>query len=98
MFSECYIRILGRDQFGFGFGGTGKKSWNNQFDEYGQVSHYMSHHSLSLSLSLPLPQPFGKDDTIGCYINLDDGEILFSKNGNIVVMMTLFYCFDQTNF
>lgn len=29
---------LGTDKFGFGFGGTGKKSFNKQFDDYGEVS------------------------------------------------------------
>ena len=29
---------LGTDKFGFGFGGTGKKSWGKQFDTYGEVS------------------------------------------------------------
>lgn len=28
---------LGTDRFGFGFGGTGKKSFNKQFEDYGQV-------------------------------------------------------------
>lgn len=28
---------LGTDRFGFGFGGTGKKSNNRQFDDYGEV-------------------------------------------------------------
>jgi len=28
----------GTDKFGFGFGGTGKKSHNKQFDSYGEVS------------------------------------------------------------
>ncbi|XP_059141083.1 ATP-dependent RNA helicase DDX1-like isoform X2 [Physella acuta] len=27
---------LGTDKFGFGFGGTGKKSWDKQFDSYGE--------------------------------------------------------------
>ncbi|OBS69054.1 hypothetical protein A6R68_02405 [Neotoma lepida] len=27
---------LGTDKFGFGFGGTGKKSHNKQFDNYGE--------------------------------------------------------------
>lgn len=27
----------GTDKFGFGFGGTGKKSHNKQFDSYGEV-------------------------------------------------------------
>ena len=29
---------LGTDRIGFGFGGTGKKSNNKQFDNYGEVS------------------------------------------------------------
>jgi ATP-dependent RNA helicase DDX1 len=52
---------LGKDNFGFGFGGTGKKSFSSQFDDYGE--------------------PFGKDDTIGCYIDTDGGSVSFSKNG-----------------
>lgn len=52
---------LGTDKFGFGFGGTGKKSNNKQFDSYGE--------------------PFGMSDVIGCYLNLDEFEIKFSKNG-----------------
>lgn len=31
-------RDLGTDKFGYGFGGTGKKSWNRQFETYGEVS------------------------------------------------------------
>ncbi|GLV36238.1 Dead-box-1 [Carabus blaptoides fortunei] len=53
---------LGTDRFGFGFGGTGKKSNNKQFDNYGEA--------------------FGKNDVIGCLIDLDKGEIRFTKNGN----------------
>uniref|UniRef100_T1J2C5 ATP-dependent RNA helicase n=1 Tax=Strigamia maritima TaxID=126957 RepID=T1J2C5_STRMM len=52
---------LGTDKFGFGFGGTGKKSNNKQFDDYGES--------------------FGMLDVIGCYLNLDEGKIKFSKNG-----------------
>ncbi|XP_049763744.1 ATP-dependent RNA helicase Ddx1 [Schistocerca cancellata] len=52
---------LGTDKFGFGFGGTGKKSNNKQFDSYGEE--------------------FGIHDTIGCFLDLDSGEIKFSKNG-----------------
>lgn len=52
---------LGTDKYGFGFGGTGKKSNSRQFDNYGE--------------------PFGMHDLIGCYLNLDDMEIKFSKNG-----------------
>lgn len=36
---------LGTDKFGFGFGGTGKKSWNKQFDTYGEVSCQNWSHS-----------------------------------------------------
>lgn len=52
---------LGTDKQGFGFGGTGKKSFSKQFDSYGES--------------------FGKNDVIGCYIDLDNGSIKFSKNG-----------------
>ncbi|XP_068698338.1 ATP-dependent RNA helicase DDX1-like [Montipora foliosa] len=52
---------LGTDKQGFGFGGTGKKSFGRQFDTYGE--------------------PFGINDTIGCYLDLDNGSIKFSKNG-----------------
>lgn len=30
--------FLGTDKYGFGFGGTGKKSNNKQFDSYGEVT------------------------------------------------------------
>lgn len=52
---------LGKDDYGFGYGGTGKKSVASQFDNYGE--------------------PFGKLDTIGCYLDLDGFTISFSKNG-----------------
>lgn len=52
---------LGTDKNGFGFGGTGKKSNNKQFDNYGES--------------------FGKNDVIGCKLDLDSGKISFSKNG-----------------
>ncbi|XP_028392095.1 ATP-dependent RNA helicase DDX1-like [Dendronephthya gigantea] len=52
---------LGTDRFGFGFGGTGKSSFNKQFDTYGES--------------------FGLNDVIGCYINLEDGTVKWSKNG-----------------
>ncbi|KAH7974784.1 hypothetical protein HPB49_019410 [Dermacentor silvarum] len=54
---------LGTDKQGFGFGGTGKKSFGKQFDSYGE--------------------PFGMHDVIGCYLDLDNGSIKFSKNGNV---------------
>lgn len=52
---------LGTCKNGFGFGGTGKKSFGRQFDTYGE--------------------PFGMDDVIGCFLDLDKGTIAFSKNG-----------------
>ena len=52
---------LGTDKFSFGFGGTGKKSNNKQFDDYGEA--------------------FGIHDTVGCLLDLQKGEISFSKNG-----------------
>lgn len=52
---------LGTDHWGYGFGGTGKKSNNKNFDSYGE--------------------PFGMNDTIGCYLDLDNSEVSFSKNG-----------------
>lgn len=30
--------FTGTDKYGFGFGGTGKKSNNKQFDSYGEVT------------------------------------------------------------
>ena len=29
-------------------------------------------------------EPFGFEDTIGCYINLDNGFVKFSKNGTFL--------------
>ncbi|XP_075717202.1 ATP-dependent RNA helicase DDX1 isoform X1 [Rhinoderma darwinii] len=52
---------LGTDKFGFGFGGTGKKSHNKQFDNYGE--EYTMH------------------DTIGCYVDIDNARVKYSKNG-----------------
>lgn len=52
---------LGKDDHGFGYGGTGKKSFSSQFDDYGE--------------------PFGKEDTIGCYLDLDSFSVSYSKNG-----------------
>ena len=52
---------LGTCKFSFGFGGTGKKSNNRQFDDYGEA--------------------FGKGDVIGCYLDLDNLEIAYTKNG-----------------
>ena len=53
---------LGTCPFGYGFGGTGKKSNNRQFDDYGR--------------------PFGKNDVVGCYLDLDNMEIAFTLNGD----------------
>eukprot|EP00731_Ephydatia_muelleri_P007667 Em0004g5a len=55
------VRELGKDKFGFGYGGTAKKSTASQFDDYGET--------------------FGRDDTIGCYLDLDGFSVAFSKNG-----------------
>ena len=52
---------LGTCRFGFGFGGTGKKSNNKQFDSYGRA--------------------FGKEEVLGCYIDLDNLEIYYTING-----------------
>lgn len=52
---------LGTCRNGYGFGGTGKKSNNRQFDDYGEA--------------------FGKNDVIGCYIDLQQMEVSFAKNG-----------------
>ena len=53
--------ITGKDEYGFGFGGTGKKSNCSSFDTYGTS--------------------FGKDDVMGCYLDLSENTISFSKNG-----------------
>lgn len=53
---------LGTCQYGYGYGGTGKKSNNRQFDDFGG--------------------PFGKGDIIGCYLDLDNLEIAYTKNGH----------------
>lgn len=52
---------LGTDKYGYGFGGTGKKSNSRQFDTYGE--------------------PFTMHDIIGCFLDMDQGKISFSKNG-----------------
>lgn len=57
---KAYLDI-GTDKFSFGFGGTGKKSNNRQFDDYGEA--------------------FGIHDVIGCLLDLNSGEISFTKNG-----------------
>ena len=54
---------LGCDNQGFGFGGTGKKSFSRQFDDYGE--------------------PFGLNDTIGCFLDFDSAIVKFSKNGKV---------------
>ena len=52
---------LGKDSQGFGYGGTGMRSWNNSFEQYGVK--------------------FGNSNTIGCYLDLDNKEILYSVDG-----------------
>jgi len=54
-------RNLGTDRLSFGYGGTGKKSHGNQFNDYGE--------------------PFGLNDTIGCFVDFDNRTISYSKNG-----------------
>ncbi|XP_033114325.1 ATP-dependent RNA helicase DDX1-like [Anneissia japonica] len=58
--SEAKLQ-LGTDMHGFGYGGTAKKSFGKQFDDYGEK--------------------YGINDTIGCYLDLDEYSIYFSKNG-----------------
>ena len=61
-FSTDKARLdLGTCPFGYGFGGTGKKSNNRQFDDYGKA--------------------FGKNDVLGCYLDLDNMEIAYTLNG-----------------
>ncbi|CAB4064020.1 DDX1 [Lepeophtheirus salmonis] len=52
---------LGTCKKGYGFGGTGKKSNNRQFDDYGES--------------------YGKASVIGCFLDLNNGDISFSKDG-----------------
>jgi len=52
---------LGTDKMGYGYGGTGKKSNNKQFEDYNEA--------------------YGLNDTIGCFIDFDEHEISFTKNG-----------------
>lgn len=56
-------RDLGTDAEGFGFGGTGKKSNNRNFQPYGRS--------------------YAKGDIVGCYIDLENGTIEFSINGEL---------------
>lgn len=63
---------LGTDRLGFGFGGTGKKSNNRQFDTYGE--------------------PYGMNDVIGCFLDLNNLKIKWSKNGT-VYLLYLIHCY-----
>ena len=53
-FSFLFISkfLSGKDDFGFGFGGTGKKSYASQFDDYGEVSKGLTLLLLSSVLHL----------------------------------------------
>lgn len=39
LFVILFSPLVGTDKYGFGFGGTGKKSHNKQFDSYGEVRY-----------------------------------------------------------
>uniref|UniRef100_A0A8C7KAR9 ATP-dependent RNA helicase n=1 Tax=Oncorhynchus kisutch TaxID=8019 RepID=A0A8C7KAR9_ONCKI len=69
---------LGTDKYGFGFGGTGKKSHNKQFDSYGEE--------------------FTMHDTMGCYLDLDNGLLSFSKNGLCLPFPYCVYCNAELKF
>ena len=85
------LSLSGKDRWGFGYGGTGKKSCSGQFDDYGVVSlptgflaFVWEESSFSFLLCIPFlihRQPFGKDDVIGCFLDLDAGSVSYSKNG-----------------
>ena len=53
---------LGTDRDGFGFGGTGKKSFGRQFDSYGEVRY----HDVMLQRHRELVQRFTQPDVF-CY-------------------------------
>lgn len=59
--TEKAVHDIGTDKFSFGYGGTGKKSNNRQFEDYGES--------------------FGIHEVIGCLLDLQKGEISFTKNG-----------------
>lgn len=96
------LYFSGTDKYGFGFGGTGKKSNNKQFDSYGEVTinewlYYLDMKKVvriifikMFSLCcLPSLQEFTMHDTIGCYLDLDKGQISFSKNGAVSIILSL---------
>jgi len=56
--------FLGDTADSWGWGGTGKKSHNNNFADYGG--------------------PFTQGDVIGCVIDIDQGSISFTKNGQFM--------------
>merc|ERR1719188_431415 len=56
--------FLGDTAEGWGWGGTGKKSHNNQFGDYGG--------------------PFTAGDVIGCIIDIDQGLVSYTKNGQFM--------------
>ncbi len=73
---------LGTDKLGYGFGGTGKKSNNRQFDNYGEVFYLIFIHIDKGILIDIIFKSYGKNDTIGCYLDLDTRQIKWFKNGN----------------
>eukprot|EP00971_Amphidinium_carterae_P130096 2577046-Amphidinium_carterae.1 len=56
--------FLGDTAESWGWGGTGKKSHNNNFQDYGG--------------------PFKLDDVIGCIIDMEQGTISYTKNGQFM--------------
>merc|ERR1719401_16901 len=56
--------FLGDTADSWGWGGTGKKSHNNNFADYGGS--------------------FGQGDVIGCIIDIDQGSISYTKNGQFM--------------
>lgn len=73
----------GNDYYSFGFGGTGKKSHAKQFDDYGEVLNADVEFYFILVIIHQLVQSFTNGDVIGCYLDLDDMTITFSKNGKM---------------
>uniref|UniRef100_A0A0B7AKG3 ATP-dependent RNA helicase n=1 Tax=Arion vulgaris TaxID=1028688 RepID=A0A0B7AKG3_9EUPU len=84
---------LGTDKFGFGFGGTGKKSWDKQFTDYGQafgtndvigcfldldkMEIKWSKNGIDLGKAFDIP-PKNKNDSFYAAVVLKNAEIKFN--------------------